>query len=207
MGLGAAASCGGREPEREERGHGRSGGPRGGERVFVFCFEIYKAVVEMRKLIISLPLPLAGAFVSLQFPTACIPGRKDVVSSSNRDWLERGTPKDLNHFLNKGKHKLSTVSYVFLISPHFSSIFFFHFSPLMHPDLFLFPALLPFFPFFTKTIKMEQPIKSASRYHSVWRIRKSKCHASLKDRQPSGKIQIKGLEQNSRSSWRTAHQQ
>lgn len=84
VGLGAAASCGGREPERGERGHGRSGGLRGEERIFVFCSEIYKAVVEMRKLIISLPLPLAGAFVSLQFPTACIPGRKDVVSSSDR---------------------------------------------------------------------------------------------------------------------------
>lgn len=78
------AGRGAGNPREESGATGTQDGLRGEERIFVFCFEIYKAVVEMRKLIISLPLPLAGAFVSLQFPTACIPGRKDVVSSSDR---------------------------------------------------------------------------------------------------------------------------
>ena len=62
------------------------------------------------------------------------------------DWLERETPKDLNHFLSKGKLKLSTVSYFFLIFLHFSSTFFLSFLSLDAPLSFPFsypPSLFP----------------------------------------------------------------
>lgn len=62
---GTSASRGGREPEREERGRGCSEGLKGEETIFVFCFEIYKAVVEMQKLVISLPLPLADQWLEI----------------------------------------------------------------------------------------------------------------------------------------------
>lgn len=41
-GWGTAASCGGREPEREERGRGRSGGLKGEETNFVFFLKFTK---------------------------------------------------------------------------------------------------------------------------------------------------------------------
>ena len=217
-GWGTAASWGGREPEREERGWE---GLRGEETNFVFCFEIYKAVVELRKLIISFPRPwlINGLKINDCIAVLCTTprshhsektnykqslclGRKkensslfansEVVATAllkerhrhtahtpwvgkesinkqvplclcsflqpvshaekmlfqvlTGDWLERETPKDLNHFLSKGKLQLSTVSYFFLIFLHFSSTFFLSFLSLDAPRSFPFsypPSLSP----------------------------------------------------------------